>query len=368
MSISTTTSRHSPPRTTASSTVKRLGATSLDGTPVDTPGSMPGVGTSCIRGVYRIGGARPDLAGRPARCMLGRRAQGLASHRAAAVTLGAARRGRRGVEITCPRWRRTQNGRRPRRPREPVAHCRDVTRAERDPVHDDRTTHLRPRRVAVPATVDLPSTPRCVASSPRSHDSRGRRRPGRPAGATGSARYRSAVAERDPAGRCPRASLSGYSPRPSSAGAPATPHSTSCERPRCVSSPAWISPTRDDGIVIEYESAVHHTGKVALNGTAPAATRSSAADCVSAHRDRRGPAGQRRAARRVIRQTIARNEPASIQAASWARMTPVRAKRETVTRRRRSLRRGRARPSPRRRSRTPRRSRRSCASRRARRR
>jgi len=215
-------------------------------------------------GVYRIGGAprtwRGDLL---AACWAGG-PRAVASHRAAASLWGLPG-GREAVEITCPRWRRTQKD------GDLVVHesrlltAVDVTVRDAIPCTTIERTIFDLAGVAGSGTVDLAidSALRRELTTVADLVAIGDRVAQR--GRTGSARYRNAVAQRDPSQALPEseperrlaeALVRQGLPRPTHQ------HVVRNALGGFIARVDLAYP--DDGIVIEYESAVHHTGKVAL--------------------------------------------------------------------------------------------------------
>jgi len=215
-------------------------------------------------GVYRIGGApetwRSNLL---AACWAGG-PRAVASHRAAASLWGLPG-GREAVEITCPRWRRTQKD------GDLVVHesrlltAVDVTVRDAIPCTTIERTIFDLAGVAGSGTVDLAidSALRRELTTVADLVAIGDRVAQR--GRTGSARYRNAVAQRDPSQALPEseperrlaeALVRQGLPRPTHQ------HVVRNALGGFIARVDLAYP--DDGIVIEYESAVHHTGKVAL--------------------------------------------------------------------------------------------------------
>jgi very-short-patch-repair endonuclease len=215
-------------------------------------------------GVYRIGGAPPTWRGDLlAACWAGG-PRAVVSHRAAAALWDLPGR-REEVEITCPRWRRTQKD------GELVVHesrlltVEDVTLLDAIPCTTVERTVFDLAAVVGPRTLDLAidsalrreltTIPELIALGARVAK-RGR---------AGSARYRAALADRDPAATLPESAperiLAEALVRH---GLPRPVHQFVVTNPLGAFVARVDLAYPDDRILIEYESYAHHTGKVAL--------------------------------------------------------------------------------------------------------
>lgn len=243
-------------------------ATRLLDTPL-TPGerrarTQTGRWVELYPGVYRIGGA-PETwrSALLAACWAGGE-RAVASHRAAAHLWRLAG-GRDVVEITCPRWRRTQKD------GELVVHesrlltSADVTVRDGIPCSTVERTIFDLAGVAGPGTVDLAidsALRRELTTVPALVDL-GERVAKR--GRVGSARFRVAVAQRDPEQSLPESEperlLAAALVRH---GLPSPVHQFVVRNALGAFIGRVDLAYPDDRIVIEYESYTHHTGKVAL--------------------------------------------------------------------------------------------------------
>jgi very-short-patch-repair endonuclease len=215
-------------------------------------------------GVYRIGGAPPSWRGDLlAACWAGG-PRAVASHRAAAALWGFPG-GREDVEITCPRWRRTQKD------GELVVHesrvltAADVAERDAIPCTTVERTIFDLAAVVGPRTLDLAvdSALRRELTTIAELVSLGARVAKR--GRAGSARYRAVLADRDP-----RVPLPESEPERLLAealvrhGLPRPSHQFVVTNALGAFIARVDLAYPDDRIVIEYESYAYHTGKVAL--------------------------------------------------------------------------------------------------------
>lgn len=215
-------------------------------------------------GVYRIGGAPPTWRGNLlAACWAGG-PRAVASHRAAAALWGLPG-GREVVEITCPRWRRTQKDGDLVVHESRLLNSDDVTMRDAIPCTTVERTIFDLAGVAGSGTVDLAidSALRRELTTVADLVTVGDRVAKR--GRAGSARYRHAVAQRDPDQALPEseperqlaeALVKQGLPRP------VHQHVVRNALGGFIARVDLAYP--DDDIVIEYESVAHHTGKVAL--------------------------------------------------------------------------------------------------------
>jgi very-short-patch-repair endonuclease len=215
-------------------------------------------------GVYRIGGAPPTWKGDLlAACWAGG-PRAVASHRAAGALWGLPG-GREVVEITCPRWRRTQKD------GDLVVHesrlltVADVAERDAIPCTTVERTIFDLTAVIGPRTLDLAldsalrreltTIPELMALGARVAK-RGR---------AGSARFRAALADRDPASALPESEperlLAEALVRH---GLPRPVHQFVVTNALGGFIARVDLAFPDDRVVIEYESFAHHTGKVAL--------------------------------------------------------------------------------------------------------
>lgn len=214
-------------------------------------------------GVYRIAGAPPIWRGDLlAACWAGG-TRAVASRRAAAALWGLPG-GRQIVEITCPRWRRAHHG-------SLIVHesrvltPHDVTIRDAVPCTTVERTIFDLTGVVGPRTLELAldSALRRELTTVAALSELGDRVAKR--GRAGSARYRAAVARRDPDQALPESEperlLAEALVRQ---GLPRPVHQFVARNQlgEFVARVDLAYP--EHGIVIEYESAVHHTGKVAL--------------------------------------------------------------------------------------------------------